>query len=1368
MHSFTRAVSRAALLAATTSVLVAQQPKPAGLRLPKLLADGMVVQRGKPVAVWGWADPGAEVSVSFRGGDASAKSDASGRWAVRLPAGDAGGPFGLSVRSGANRIDLHDVLVGDVWVASGQSNMEWPLAQASGGAHEIAAAHDSLLRQFKIPISWSDTAQADVAGGEWARADSAHAGRFSAVAYYFARDLRKTLGVPIGIINSTWGGSNIETWMTLGAQHLTDSTLRAIHRAEDARMDAIRDSLSKLLGELPTKDVGMMADRAVWADPALDDMSWRSIPVPAYWESAGYSGMDGIGWYRVAIDLSAQEASAGVTLNMNAIDDDDITWMNGTEVGRTQGYSLKRSYRVPASALHAGRNVLVVRVSDYGGGGGINDGVSLAFADGTTRALAGQWKFKVGEAWFRPDGQRTNKIPSITYNSMIHPLLPLPIAGVIWYQGESNSNNDAQAVAYRDQFRMMIESWRGAWTDGRTAFPFFWVQLPNFGTPDTVPPVHAAWALQRESMDAALTLPNTGRAIAIDAGDGGILHPTTKEIVGQRLARVALAQVYKRNVAALGPTYRSHTVRGDTVIVEFANAAGLHTKAGDANVGGFSIAGNDYQFAWATGKIVGNRVYVWSSRVSKPAAVRYAWANDPDRANLYNGDDLPAAPFRTDHFQEPKTWTAAEDHRQMMQQLGITALRPGPSGNEQDANHANYDEAKANPFPKLPDVLTLKSGKRVTTPQLWAERRAEIVEDFEREVFGRVPKTMPKVTWTVTATDTGTVGGRHVIGKQLTGHVDNSAYPLISVDIPVTLVLPADAKGPVPVMIMFRGGALAQAVGRPAPPPPPGGRGGFVIPPPPPGSDAQATDQLIIDGWGFAFLNPTSVQADNGAGLTRGIIGLVNKGQPRRPDDWGALRAWGWGASRTLDYLATDRAVDAKHVGIEGVSRYGKAALVAMAFDQRFATVLIGSSGEGGAKLHRRNWGEAVESLTGSGEYHWMAGNFLKYGASAASFGSKNAGDIPVDAHELLALCAPRLTFVSYGVPEKGDAKWLDHQGSYMAAVAAQPVFRLLGARGLGVSDDYTKEKMPAVNVGLLDGQLAWRQHDGGHTDAPNWKYFLSWADHFFNRRYTPAPPIPVPATATQAGTPPAAPPQQEVIRAMPRTDSNSMLAHRQLLAKRTQGKIDVYFIGNSIVRRWGATDYPDFLANWRQNFFGWNAGDFGWGADRIENMLWRLENGELDGVNPKVIVIEAGTNNVGQWPGGPAKVATISQGIRTLIDLARSKAPNATIILTGITPRNDNRADTLAVVPEINRINENIARFADGRTIRYVNINDKWADASGRLHPGMTVDGLHPTVRGYQIWADALKPILTELLGPPAATDQAPPPTGDPSARRP
>ena len=437
--------------------------------------------------------------------------------------------------------------------------------------------------------------------------------------------------------------------------------------------------------------------------------------------------------------------------------------------------------------------------------------------------------------------------------------------------------------------------------------------------------------------------------------------------------------------------------------------------------------------------------------------------------------------------QGPLTWTAQQDHQNMKDQLGIKTLRPGPSGNAAPGapNAANYDPEKANPYPDLPDPLTLKNGRKVTTAEMWwKQRRPEIVEDFEREVFGRVPANVPHVKWELKQTVNAQVAGLPVIAKQLVGHVDNSTYPAITVNIQMTVVTPASAKGKVPVLMMFGNAAL--------PPTPP--------PTEPPSSPPTSAQQLIAAGWGYASISPVSIQADNGAGLTRGIIGLVNKGQARKPDDWGSLRAWAWGASRGLDYLDTDPGVDTRYVGIEGVSRYGKAALVAAAFEPRFKMVLVGSSGEGGAKLHRRNFGEAVENLTGAGEYHWMAGNFLKYGTAESTFGAKTANDIPVDAHQLIALVAPRWVFISYGIPEKGDAHWLDHQGSYMAAIAAGSVFRLLGVRDLGDKHDYRVAKMPAVNVGLLDGELAWRQHDGGHEDRSNMKYFIEWANSLMKR----------------------------------------------------------------------------------------------------------------------------------------------------------------------------------------------------------------------------------------------------------------------------
>jgi hypothetical protein len=411
------------------------------------------------------------------------------------------------------------------------------------------------------------------------------------------------------------------------------------------------------------------------------------------------------------------------------------------------------------------------------------------------------------------------------------------------------------------------------------------------------------------------------------------------------------------------------------------------------------------------------------------------------------------------------------DHQNMMEQLHITALRPGKSGNKQAPDSANYEESKANPYPNLPDPLKLKNGKQVKSAKDWWNlRRPEIVEDFDREIYGRVPKNTPKVTWEVTGTTHDTVGGVPVITKHLVGHVDNSLDPAITVNIQLSLTTPANAAGPVPVMmqLMFNfGGARGLAAAAP-------GRG-------PAGPTWQ--EQVLAKGWGYATLIPTSIQADNGAGLTQGVIGLMNKGARRKPDDWGALRAWAWGASRALDYFETDKAVDARHVGIEGHSRYGKATLVAMAYDPRFAIAYVSSSGEGGAKLHRRNWGEIVENIAGAGEYHWMAGNFLKYA------GLLNWGDLPVDSHELIALCAPRPVFIGGGTTE-GDG-WVDAKGSFMAAAAAGPVYKLLGKKDLGTTE------FPPIETALVDGDIAFRQHSGGHTDAPNWPFFLQFASRY-------------------------------------------------------------------------------------------------------------------------------------------------------------------------------------------------------------------------------------------------------------------------------
>jgi hypothetical protein len=423
-----------------------------------------------------------------------------------------------------------------------------------------------------------------------------------------------------------------------------------------------------------------------------------------------------------------------------------------------------------------------------------------------------------------------------------------------------------------------------------------------------------------------------------------------------------------------------------------------------------------------------------------------------------------------------------DDHQNMMDQLGVKTLRHGPD----PKNQTTFDEAISNPFKdSLPDVLTMKDGTKVTRPNQWPARRAEISEDFEREVYGRIPQNVPKVTWEATASTPGSNGGIATITKTLSGHLDNSGDTNITVNIQASFTVPANATGPVPVMIEFGGGFMFG-----------GGRAG---------GGPSWKRQALAKGWGYGSINPGSIQGDNNQ-LTKGIIGLTNKGRPRKPDDWGALRAWQWGVSRLIDYFeaSPDSMVDAKKVGIEGLSRYGKAAIVTEAFEPRIAVGLIGSSGEGGVKLHRHIYGEAVENLAG-GEYYWMAGNFIKYGASDPA---KTAADLPVDSHELIALCAPRPCFISYGMVEHGDAKWVDAHGSFMAGVLAGPVYRLLGKRDFGSAGDYLTDEMPPIKQ-LIGGELAWRQHEGGHDVTPNWPSFFQWVG-----AYIQAPPLPAAAVS--------------------------------------------------------------------------------------------------------------------------------------------------------------------------------------------------------------------------------------------------------------
>lgn len=628
-------------------VLLAFAAPAFALEMPLLFSDGAVLQRDRPLPVWGWARPGSNVQVVFGGSRADAKADGEGRWQVRLPPHAAGGPYTLTVTGDGETRRVRDVLVGDVWLASGQSNMEWPLARTDQGQAAAAAAHDGLIRHFKVPPSWADTPQTRLAGGQWIAASSRTAGEFSAVAYYFAKELRATQGVAIGIIDSTWGGSAIEAWMDVPMLGL-DAESFAAHRRAKAEADARTEAATRATIAHWPQDAA-----ADYSAADLDEHDWATVQVPAMWEQQGYPSMDGTAWYRRTFMLSAQEAAAGVTLGLGEIDDDDETWVNGQRVGGlTQAWDVARVYRVPAAVLHAGPNTIAVRVVDHAAGGGIGGEPAQLYvhsANGTVNSLAGAWKFRASNAVFAPS-EGKHQTDTLVYNRMIRPLQPYALRGVIWYQGETNAV-EAGAYRYRDRFKAMIEGWRDDWQAPR--LPFLWAQLANYVSGDDRRDaagvvVDSPWATLRESQSAALALPATAQAVTIDVGNPADIHPGDKRSVGHRLALAARHVAYDEPVVHSGPVFREARINGGRVVLQFdTQGRGLAVAGGGTRVQGFELAGTDRQWHMAQAELGDGGIVMHSDAVARPVALRYAWRDNPVDANLVNEDGLPASPFRT-------------------------------------------------------------------------------------------------------------------------------------------------------------------------------------------------------------------------------------------------------------------------------------------------------------------------------------------------------------------------------------------------------------------------------------------------------------------------------------------------------------------------------------------------------------------------------------------------------------------------------------------------------------------------------------------------------------------------------------------------
>ncbi|MBL8311273.1 MAG: hypothetical protein JNL19_12665 [Burkholderiales bacterium] len=633
------------------------------LRPAALFSDGMVLQRNAPIRVWGWATPGESVRVTLRGRSTATMTAADGRWRVTLPAMAPGGPYTLVI-AGASRLTLRDVLIGDVWLCAGQSNMERDVAASGDARREVAAARFPRIRHIKVSHRARFTPQDDVVTTGWRRATPDAVGAFSAAGYYFARDVHAATSVPIGLINVAWGGTFIETWMSPALARRDHALLPWVQTmpVSNAEHATARQQRAQAQIDRWQKPLDFDPDAAMppWFSATHDDRGWSELAVPAPWERQGLRGFDGYVWYRRTVTLTDEQAAGPASLSLGMIDDCDDTWVNGWRVGGRCGWDTPRSYDVPAGMLHGGDNVLAVRVTDTGGDGGFHGEANRVYLQTATARtpLAGRWRARV-EAPLAPDPTRAphaNDLPTLAYNGMIHPLRDLAVRGVLWYQGESNVSRSA---AYATAFRALIADWRVTWQ--RPDMPFYFVQLAAFLPLQRNNLQHSDWANLRDAQAQALRLPHTGMASAIDIGDADDIHPANKQDVGRRLAGIALTDNYRLVPRAPQPRFHHALVRSVAsashrraaeLALSFVPApASLATRDGKAPRG-FAVAGVDQVFHAAQARIErrrgGDHIVVWSDAVAAPVAVRYAWVDNPSEANLIEPSGLPIPPFRSD------------------------------------------------------------------------------------------------------------------------------------------------------------------------------------------------------------------------------------------------------------------------------------------------------------------------------------------------------------------------------------------------------------------------------------------------------------------------------------------------------------------------------------------------------------------------------------------------------------------------------------------------------------------------------------------------------------------------------------------------
>jgi sialate O-acetylesterase len=625
----------------------------AQVKLPRLISNGMVLQRDADVKIWGWAAPGEAVAVEFRDNTYRTTATESGEWEITITPVTAGGPHSMTIRA-SNTIMLDDIYFGEVWICSGQSNMELPMSMVSPlYQEEINQAHYPLIRHFAVPQKYNfNEPLKDLDGGSWKLATPTSVNDFSAVAFFFARELHQKYNIPIGLINTSLGGSPAESWMSEQALEQFPEHLREAQRFKDASLiqrieQQDRQRIDAWYKQADQNDAGYQS--TPWHHPGINTRNWSNITVPGYWADGALGPVNGVVWYRKDFTIRANAAGKAAKLNLGNIVDADSVFINGVFVATTSYQYPPRRYEIPAGLLKKGKNNITIRVINNTGRGGFVPDKDYEIITADNRIdLRGQWKYKSGTT-MEPLAPQTfiRWKPLGLYNAMLFPLLNYHIRGVIWYQGESNTGRPKE---YAELFPAMIQDWRNSWNQGD--FPFLYVQLANF-MPARSEPSESNWAMLRESQLKTLSVPNTAMAVTIDIGEWNDIHPLNKKDVGVRLALAAQkVACHDEQVVASGPIYKDIIIEGNKALITFhSTGSGLMAK-GDRQLKGFAVAGKDGRFVWAQARIENNRVVVWSDKVSEPVAVRYAWADNPHDANLYNVEGLPASPFRTDTFEK--------------------------------------------------------------------------------------------------------------------------------------------------------------------------------------------------------------------------------------------------------------------------------------------------------------------------------------------------------------------------------------------------------------------------------------------------------------------------------------------------------------------------------------------------------------------------------------------------------------------------------------------------------------------------------------------------------------------------------------------